>query len=173
MSLNYFPTLTNIQSYITHTVILTAFSLCPKSTWWRQLRLVQSRVWSSWWRGCRSSCTSVTRTRSPTSNCWSCSSCWSHGCTTGKDKTTRTKSVSTTRAKLQFIWLVISFHVNTCSLLLFTLFTRRPNELTLILANWFVSSIDSCHTISWLWRQQIHNHQTLEPTDWWESDKSL
>lgn len=86
---------------IKHTILwyLRPSPYTPKRTWPRQLRCVQSRIWSSWWRGCSSSSTSVTKTRSRTSNCWSCSSCWLHGCTARKERTPQRKSVFITRGR--------------------------------------------------------------------------
>lgn len=114
-----------------------------KALWLRQLRRVQSKVWSSWWRGCRSSSTSVKRTRSPTSNCRSCCSCWLHGCTAGQDRALRRKSVSQTSITFQCL----------------TVKHWDPG--------WFFLSVDSCHNISRLWWHQLFNHQQLEPSDWW------
>lgn len=63
---------------------LTSLFFLLQSIWAKRQSRVQIRAWSSCWGSCTSSSSSLRRTRSPTTSCWSCSSCWLRGCTAGR-----------------------------------------------------------------------------------------
>jgi len=140
-----------LNEFLTPWIIHSSPLPVLQSTSLKQRRCVQSRVWSSCWRGCRSSSTSVIRSRSPTSNCWNCSGCWLNGCTAGMSPTQSRESVFNER-----------WHTYLgCSFNQFRRFICAPPVMM------FYLPVDSCHTVGWLWWQQINDYQQLKPSAWW------